>query len=75
MAGMRPLAMLRPGEEGVIVAIHGGKGFQTRLSSMGLAPGKKVRMISTSPRGPALVAVGDTRLAIGRGQIHRVMVE
>ena len=73
--GVRPLSFLAQGEEAVVVEIRGGKGLQRRLTSMGLTPGKNVRMVNLSLRGPAVVAVGDTRLALGRGQLHHVMVE
>ncbi len=72
--GLRPLSFLNPGDEAVVVEIRGGRGLQRRLSSMGLAPGKKVRVVSSSPCGPVLLAVGDTRLAMGRGQTHAVIV-
>ena len=72
---VRPMSLLRAGEEAVVVEIRGGRGLQGRLTSMGLTPGKKVRMVNSSFGGPAVVAVGDTRLALGRGQLHRVLVE
>lgn len=71
----RPLALLSPGEEAVVVEIRGGRGLQSRLTAMGIAPGRRVRIVSSSPAGPVVLAVGDTRLAIGRGQLHAVMVE
>ena len=72
---VRPLSFLAPGEEAVVVDINGGRGLQAKLTGMGLAPGKKVRMVSLSHRGPAVVAMNDTRLAIGRGQLHAVLVD
>ena len=72
---VRPLASLGRGEEAVVVEIRAGKGLKGRLSAMGLAPGKKVRMLSLTVQGPALVAIGETRIALGRGQLHHVMVE
>ena len=72
---VRPLTFLGPGEEAVVVEIRAGKGLRGRLSSMGLVPGKKVRLVSSAAQGPALVAIGDTRIALGRGQLHHVMVE
>lgn len=71
----RPLALLAPGEEATVVEIRGGCGLQSRLTALGIAPGKRVRIVSSSRVGPVVVAVGDTRLAIGRGQLHAVMVE
>ena len=72
---VRPLALLGQGEEAVVLEIRAGRGLQGRLGAMGLLPGRKVRMLSTGVNGPALVAIGDTRIALGRGQLRRVMVE
>lgn len=69
-----PLAFLEAGREAVVVEIRGGRGLQGRLTAMGIAPGRKVRLVNIGAGGPAVVAVGDTRLAIGRGQLHSVMV-
>lgn len=71
----RPLSMVAAGEEAVVVEIRGGRGLQERLSSMGLAQGKRVRVIKSIGCGPMLVAIDNVRLAVGRGQSHHVMVE
>lgn len=71
----RPLALLAPGEEAVVVEVRGGHGLVSKLAAMGIAPGRKVSMISSSLAGPAVIAVGDTRLAIGRGQLHAILVD
>jgi len=71
---VRPLSLLRPGEEAVVVEIRGGRGIQGRLMSMGLMPGRKVRMLNSGATGPAVIALGATRIAVGRGQLHRVLV-
>jgi ferrous iron transport protein A len=46
-----------------------------RLADMGLALGSEAVMLRGSGEGPVLVAVGDARIAIGRGMASRVMVE
>ena len=60
-----PLADLKPGEEGVIVSITGGRGAQRRLIDLGLTPGTKVSVIKASPfHGPLEIAVRGSDLAL-----------
>ncbi len=71
-----PLNRLKPGEKALVVALAGGGSFQARLVDMGLNVGSRVEIIR-SPNGrggPALVAVGGTRLAIGRGMACKILV-
>jgi len=42
---------------------------------MGLLPGVILRVVTNDTCGPFIVALGDTRLALGRGMAHRIMVE
>ena len=59
-----------------VVTIEGGHGFQHRLISMGLNVGSTLTVMhgADGKGGPTLVAVGDTRLAIGHGMAERVFV-
>ncbi|WP_457742275.1 FeoA family protein [Thermococcus sp.] len=69
-----PLLSLVPGERGIVVDLRGGPNFRSRLYAMGLAPGAVVHVISIYPRGPVIIQVGGTRLALGRGMAARVLV-
>ena len=71
---MIPLTSLRPGQKAVVVALPGGRGPQRRLSSMGLTVGAQVQSLISRGRGPIVVAVRQTRLALGRGIASRVQV-
>lgn len=73
--GAQPLASLAAGASGVVVDMAGGHAFQDRLMSMGLLLGSTVRVVRAGGRGPTLVAVGETRLAVGRGMSEKVMVQ
>ena len=42
---------------------------------MGLSIGSKLRMLQNTGHGPLLVLVRDTRIALGRGQALKIMVE
>ena len=73
---VRSLNQLKPGEKAQVVALAGGRSFQDRLVGMGLNVGSPVELIR-SPNGrggPALVAIGETRLAIGHGMVSKIIV-
>jgi len=59
----------------VVAAFDGGRGQQRRLASMGLTIGAEVQSLISRGRGPIVVAVRQTRLALGRGIASRVQVE
>jgi len=78
MAEKRVLSLveLQVGQEGVVVGISGGHGLLRRLEALGIRPGKKVAKVSSMLlRGPVVVRVDGTQLAIGFGMASRVMVE
>ena len=72
-----PLNTLAAGTDASISSISGGRGMHHRLIGMGLKIGSRVTVMHSSNGrgGPTLVAVGDTRLAIGHGMAERIMVE
>jgi Fe2+ transport system protein FeoA len=60
---------LKQGTLAIIARITGGNGVLTKLSSLGLYEGKKIRVVQTAPfRGPILVedVVTGARTMIGR---------
>lgn len=71
---LMPLSMVAPGREVELVAVHGGWGIRRRLADMGFNPGVRLRVIH-SGGGPIIVSIRDTRLALGRGIAHRIMVK
>jgi len=58
-----------------VTAVHGGRGFGRRLASMGILPGAEVRMVRGGLGGPVIVEARGSRVLVGRGMAHRVMVE
>ena len=69
-----PLAMASAGEKIRIVKFASGRGMCQRLSSMGLNVGSEVEIIKKGFQGPVLIEAGDTRLAIGAGMAHKIIV-
>lgn len=69
-----PLADLRPGQSGTVLTLNGGPGFVGRMAALGFTPGVEVKMVRNPGRGPLIVSVLDTHIALGRGQAGRVQV-
>jgi len=70
-----PLTLVSAGEEARLLAIRGGQALRKRLADLGLNVGMTVRVVQVDPQGPIILAVKDSRLAIGRGMAQKVMVE
>ena len=70
------LRQMYPGQSGKVLRIDGGIGLVSRLSALGIRPGRKIIKISSMlMRGPVTVQLGSTRLAIGFGMANRILVE
>jgi ferrous iron transport protein A len=55
--------------------IRGGHGFLSRLASLGFTPGAPLRVIQNYGHGPIIVSLRDTRVALGRGEAAKIVVE
>jgi ferrous iron transport protein A len=71
---MMQLTDLSPGQEVTLIDIIGGRGIRSKLYSMGLIPGIKLTVLGNRG-GPIMIAVNDTRLALGFGMARKIMVE
>lgn len=69
-----PLSLLAEGRTATIVSFRGGRGIHNRLAALGILPGTEVTKIKDNHHGPAIVRVKDSRLALGRGLLHRIDV-
>jgi len=71
---MMQLTDLSPGQEVTLIDIIGGRGIRSKLYSMGLIPGIKLTVLGNRG-GPIMIAINDTRLALGFGMARKIMVE
>jgi len=71
---MMPLSMVEEKKLVRIVRIIGGKGFVSRLMNMGIKEGEVVKVLNNT-RGPVLISVGNSRIALGRGASFKIFVE
>jgi len=44
------------------------------MASLGLTEGSSVKVIQNFGRGPMIILVRDTRIALGRGEAEKIMV-
>ncbi len=70
-----PLATVAPGRQVRFVRADGDRGLVARLAAMGLVPGAAFRVVSTAGRGPFVIAIRDSRIALGRGMAHNIYVQ
>jgi len=70
-----PLDELHSREEGAVVEVRGGKGFACRLAPLGFTPGVPLTMVQNYGHGPLIVRVRDTRIALGRGEAAKIIVQ
>ncbi len=69
------LSRIDQGEEVILIDIDGGRGLRSKLYSMGLVPGITLKILNRNGSGPVMIAVKDSRLAIGRGMAEKIIVE
>ena len=65
---------LKTGELGTVVELDGGHAFIGRMAALGFTPGATVGMLRNPGRGPIIVRVLDTQIALGHGQACKVSV-
>jgi len=70
----RPLSKVRAGETVKLVGIEAGRGLNSRLASMGLVPNVKITVINNSKPGPFVISVKNSKMMLGRGMAHKIMV-
>jgi len=71
-ADSRALIDLPGGRCARVHRIDGGHRLLNRLLALGLAPGVQLRVLRNPRRGPLLVLVNDTRIALGRGEAAKL---
>jgi ferrous iron transport protein A len=69
------LSAVRSGQHVRIHRIRGGHHFLSRLASLGFTPGARLRVVQNFGRGPIIVNLRDTRVALGRGEAAKIEVE
>lgn len=69
------LAEVNAGESAFVLDFSDGHSIAGRLTSLGFTPGVEVQMTQNFGRGPLIVTVRGTRVALGRGEAAKISVE
>ena len=65
-----------PGQQqGFVRSLAGGRGFVSRLAALGFTPGAPITIVQNRGRGPMIVQVRGCRVALGRGEAQKVLVQ
>ena len=68
------LSNMSKGAEGVISSINGDTRFLSRITSIGLTPGCKVKIIKNDKNRPILLYSRDTMIALNKDECENIMV-
>lgn len=68
-----PLAMASVGDDVSIISFNSRGRLQQKLQDLGLTIGSQVKVLKNDLGSSLLLAVGDTRIALGHGTAHKIM--
>lgn len=72
---MKKLSELGKDAQGVITSLDGDQRFMSRVTSIGLTPGSRVKVIKNEKNRPLLLYSRDTMIALNRSECELIGVE
>ncbi|SCW51069.1 ferrous iron transport protein A [Ruminococcaceae bacterium YRB3002] len=72
---MKTLVEMKQGQEGVVVAINGDARYMSRITSIGITPGCRVRIVKNDKNRPVIVYSRDTMIALNSKECSNINVE
>jgi ferrous iron transport protein A len=70
----KPLSQIKNGDRVTLNEVAVGRELTSRLTSLGLTPGVVVQVLQNQGRGPIIVNVRGTHVALGRGEAEKLLV-
>jgi Fe2+ transport system protein FeoA len=70
----RPLSQVEEGQTVCIVGVDGGRELRSRLTTMGLLPKTRIKVVRNGKSGPFVISVKNSKMALGRGVVDKIMV-
>ncbi len=71
---IKPLSVTQSGEKVQLVSIEAGRNLNSRLTSMGILPNVVITVVSNGHPGPLVISVKGSKMMLGRGMAHKIMV-
>jgi ferrous iron transport protein A len=72
---MKKLTDMHQGEEGIISAINGDTRYISRVTSIGITPGCRVKIVTSDKNRPIIVFTRDTMIALNSAESRNIEVE
>lgn len=72
---MKKLAEMNQGDEGIISSINGDTRYISRVTSIGITPGCRVRIVKNDKNRPIIVYSRDTMIALNSAESRNIEVE
>jgi len=69
------LGELPEGAQARVHQMQGGQAFLGRMAALGFSVGASLHLLQNTGRGPVIVLIRDTRVALGRGEASKILVE
>jgi ferrous iron transport protein A len=70
----KTLSETKKGDQVILYSIKVGCDLICRMTSLGLTPGAKVEVLQNYGRGPIIINVRGTHVALGRGEARKLLV-
>jgi ferrous iron transport protein B len=68
------VAELKPGESAKVRKLEGGRSYVARLAALGFTVGAPIKVVRKNARGPLLVSLRGTLIALGAGEAAGILV-
>lgn len=72
---MKKLTEMHQGEEGIISSINGDNRYISRITSIGITPGCRVKIVKNDKNRPIIVYSRDTMIALSSVESRNIEVE
>jgi len=72
---MKKLTEMHQGEEGIINSINGDNRYISRITSIGITPGCRVKIVKNDKNRPIIVYSRDTMIALSSVESRNIEVE
>ncbi len=69
------LSEVKENKEALVSEVSGDTRFMSRITSIGLTPGCRVRVVKNDKNRPLLVYTRDTMIALNRNECKGILVE
>lgn len=72
----KDLTQIEQNQKGKVVEILGGQGLCKKLDALGIRTGIEIiKLSSLSLKGPVIIQIGNTQVALGYGMAKKVIVD